>query len=123
MNAFDRAIAAHAAAIQRVAGYEVVIKRGPRESDPITGVLSSSVHEVFDETEQIATKVKFSDWLFTRSELVLDDKALTPLPGDLIVATIRSVERTFKVVPIEKRPCFEPHDASGLMAVVHTIEL
>lgn len=123
MNAFDRAIAAHSAALQRVAGYPVVIKRGPRTSESITGVLSSSTHEVFDEAEQIPTKVKFSDWLFTKSELILAGKTLTPLPGDLIVATIRTVERTFKVVPIEKRPCVEPHDHSGLMVVVHTVEL
>lgn len=123
MNAFDRAIAAHSAALQRVAGYDVVIKRGVRSTETIVGVLSSSTHEVFDEAEQIATKVKFSDWLFTKSELVLNGKALTPLPGDLIVTTIREVERTFRVVPIERRPCFEPHDHSGLMVVVHTIEI
>jgi len=123
VNAFDRAIAGHSAAIQRVAGYSVVIKRGPRESEPITGVLNHSTHEVFDEANQIPTKVKFSDWLFTKSELILAGKSITPLPGDLIVVTIRSVERTFKVVPIDKRPCVEPHDQSGLMVVVHTIEL
>lgn len=123
MNAFDRAIAAHSAALQRVAGYDVVIRRGPRESEEIKGVLSSSTHEVYDEKDQIPTKVKFSDWLFTRSELLIGGTAITPLPGDLIVATIREVERTFKVVPIDKRPCVEPHDHSGLMVVVHTVEL
>lgn len=123
MNLFDHAIAAHAATIKRAVGYDVVIKRGPRESEVIKGVLTSSTHQVFDEKEGIPTKAKFSDWLFTKSDLAMDGQPVALLPGDLITATIRAVERRFKVVPIDKRPCVEPHDHSGLMVVVHSIEL
>lgn len=123
MNLFDNAIAAHAATLNRVVGYPVVFKRGVRETESIKGVLTSSTHVVYDAQDGIPTKAKFSDWLLTKSDLVMDDQPITPVPGDLIVATIRETERTFKVVPIDKRPCVEPHDASGLMVTVHTIEI
>lgn len=122
MNAQDRAIAAHAKSLQQHSGYEVIIVRGPRRSEEIRAVLSSSTHNVYDEMTGIPTKVQFSDWLFTKSEVIVAGKAFEFLAGDIITATILGVSRTFEVMPIAKRPCVEPHDASGLMIVVHTQE-
>jgi hypothetical protein len=122
MNAQDRAIAAHAKSLQQHSGYDVVIIRGPRKSSAIRAVLSSSVHNVYDEITGIPTKIQSSDWIFTKSEVIVGGKAIELLAGDIITATILGVSRTFEVFPIAKRPCVEPHDASGLMIVVHTQE-
>lgn len=106
--------------VQSADGSPVVIRRGASDSGSITATLSVTQHEVWDADNGIPTKRFFSDWVFTKSEIVLDGSAIDLRPGDLILAG----SRQFEVTPIDdKRPCVEPHDAAGVMVVVHSQEV
>jgi hypothetical protein len=76
-------------------------------------------YEVLDE-DGIPMRVLSHDWTFVASDLVLNGQPIEPRPGDRIVEIVDGEEFPFEVMPIEKKPCFEPLDVSGRLILVHT---
>lgn len=119
MNMIARAAAALARSVQRAGGVVVEIRRGGHVISPITATLTVVDHQVADESTGVPTLLKSSDWVFIASELLLGGKPFTFRAGD----TITWGTRVFEVQPIPGRKAYEPHDAAGLIVVVHSKEL
>lgn len=125
MNWLDQNVGWLAGQLQGSAGTPVVIVRGDLQSEPITGSLTVVDVSVWDADTGIPTKVKVSDWLFTAGDLILDGSAYQAKAGDYFKTVEENEEdvRTFEVSPVDKKSVSEPHDAKGLMVVIHTKEI
>ena len=101
--------------LQDEAGRSVVYLQG--ETERIVGT-ATPVDETYiiHNDEGPPTEIQGVDWLITASLL----EGLTPRAGDEIQETIGSVEHTYQVLPMDKRPCCEWHDNAGTILVVHT---
>ena len=119
-TAVARAVAGMAQSLERLAGCEGVYARGTTESEPILGVPVQHEYEVNDDETNLPIKVVFYDWIFTAADLVLGGNSITPRSGDRWTSTIEGELETYEVLPIDKRPCFERQDTSGILLVVHT---
>ncbi|WP_254512858.1 hypothetical protein [Anatilimnocola floriformis] len=119
MNSIDLAVGALAATLRLAAGTSLVIRRGGERSEPIIGTLTVTSYDVLDEETNLPLRVNSSDWVIEKSLIVVGGKSIELRPGDELLAG----SRRFEVFPIPKRPCVEPHDASGLMVVVHSKEI
>jgi hypothetical protein len=108
------------AQLQAAAGRSIIYHRSSDVSGTISGVCSKVEYEVLDRDEGAMTAVTFDDWLFTASELIVNGTAITPRIGDQITETLNGTTITYEVLPIDKRPCFEFADSSGILLTVHT---
>jgi len=122
-TAVARAALGMAQSLKRLAGLAGVYARGATESDPIIGVPTQHEYEVEDDETGLPTRVISYDWTFAASELVLGGNVITPRSGDRWKPIIEGAEELYEVLPIGKRPCFERHDAAGILLVVHTKKL
>jgi len=122
-TAVARAALGMAQSLKRLVGCEGVYARGASESEPIVGVPTQHEYEVVDDETGLPIKVISYDWTFTAAELVLGGNVITPRSGDRWKPTIEGVQETYEVLPIGKRPCFERHDAAGILLVIHTKKL
>lgn len=120
-NAIERAAAALSGSLQRVAGTEFRIRRGGDTSEPIKGTLTIATYEVADTETLTLIRVRSIDWVIQQSLIVIEGKSIELRPGDEFEATAGG--KRYEVMPVGKRPCWEPHDANGVMLVVHTKEI
>jgi hypothetical protein len=105
--------------LQDEAGRSVVYLQGIATVS-ITATAADKIHTVYNE-DGIPTKVQFSDWIISTSEMSL---LAEPRPGDRIIETLGGVEYIYEVQPIDdKRPCFEWHDTGHTMFRIHTIRV
>jgi hypothetical protein len=119
-NAIERAAAALAGSLQRVAGTELRIRRGGETSLPIKGTLTIATHEVLDADSLCMIRVRSIDWVIQSSLIAIEGKSIELRPGDEFETTDG---KRYEVMPVGKRPCCEPHDAYGTMVIVHTKEI
>lgn len=129
MTMLSRAVAAHAAALERAAAIDVLILRGARTSLAIKAVPATSQHTVFgggdDERRPIGIKIKSFDWIFIVTKLTTACAAFPGFCGLEFgdVVQRQSDGKKFVVRPVETgRPITEPHDAHGVMIVAHSQE-
>jgi len=66
----------------------------------------------------ISETIVSRDYLITNADL-----GATPESGHRIVETIDGTDRTFEVMPLDKRPCWQPADPDGRQIVIHTKEV
>lgn len=66
------------------------------------------------------TLVKSFDYTITAADLVLNGSLIEPRQGDQIIETIAGAVRTFEVVMLGNKPCFEWQDTAGILLLVHT---
>jgi hypothetical protein len=82
----------------------------------VTATHALTEHEVIDR-EGFPTKARFHDWTFTAADLLIFSEQIEPRPGDRIEVS----STAYEVLPLDdKRPCWEPLDADGILIVVHT---
>jgi len=117
-NMLTRGVEAHAKALKRAAGVDVVVRREGRVTATIKAVPATSTHTVDDADTGIPTKIKTIDWIFTAADLVFSGVLCRLQTGDQI--TRASDGATFTVAPIAGRPCTEPHDQFATMIIAHT---
>ena len=123
MNHLVSAVECLAASIMSLASVSGTYTSISGESAETSGSVVLRDYEVFDDDGAL-TQVTSSDWLFRASDLT---GLLPPKPGDVWAVTDDTVSQdhpdysaTYEAMLLGKRPCFEPHDASGVLIVVHT---
>jgi hypothetical protein len=84
----------------------------------LSGLVAVPMDEEYEvmADDGVMTKVQVNDWIIKRSVLA----NISPQPGDRISFFRDDVEQVYEVQAIGNRPCCEPHDNAGVMAVVHT---
>lgn len=102
-----------------VAGRTVRYVRRGRSIANLQCSVAMQDYEVLQEDGSL-TLVKSFDYTITAALLVLEGETIEPREGDLIVETIAGAERTFEVVTIGNKPCFEWQDTAGILLLVHT---
>lgn len=113
-NLMQRGASWLGARMKTAAGRSVVIRQGGKA--PVTGItatISLNDYEVVDEHE-IKTVVHAHDWTF----VVADLGTFQFRSGDEIEDV--DTEEKYEAMPIDKRPCAERLDSSGILLVVHT---
>lgn len=83
----------------------------------IRGTLVTRDYEILDD-DGVLTQLKSADWLFQTADLV---GIMPPQPGDeWVVTDFQSGEpATYHAMLLGKRPCFEAHDSTEILTVVH----
>ena len=119
MNALERVVAGAARTLKGIGGTSIVYVRRAFRSEPITAIRTVAEYRVLDAKTGMPIRVKYIDWLFLANDIVLDGQVSKPQPGDEIEAG----SLKYSATPIEKRPCFEPHDAGGQMIIIHTTQI
>jgi hypothetical protein len=124
MSALTDAIGCLAASLQTLAGETGLYSRDPTglPNVQITGTPVINEYDVIDDETMLPTKVLSYDWIFSAADLVLPGIVglITPRPGDRWKPTINGQQETYEVMPLSKRPCYERHDTSGVLLLVHT---
>ncbi len=116
MTRMQNAIARLSNRLQQSDGRAVVYQQGASLTiENITAVPTDEVYKVFDGNG-VMTQVQSVDWIFKASSL----SSITPKPGDRIAETINGTEYLYDVFPIGDLPCYEWHDNSREMLVLHT---
>jgi hypothetical protein len=111
-NLMQRAASFLGEKLKDAAGIAVTLVQGATELE-ITGTVTLNTYDVFDVAEGHPTTFLAHDWTFTAADL----EGLTVRDG----ATITDAdENVYEALPLDKRPCFERLDSSGLLVVVHT---
>lgn len=125
MNLLANAVNTLAATLTGAAAYSGDYQRYGGGSARIRASLVVRDYEVQDE-EGLVTQVRSYDWLFRVEDI---KSFMPPIPGDrwnvrdyqLIGEQDEDLEEVpFEAMNIGTRPCFEPHDAQGIMVIVHT---
>lgn len=119
MSALSDATRLLATTLQQVAGESVSYVRGATTLTGLIATPDAQTYEVQDANGFMVTVQSF-DWLFTATDLVIDDTRFEPRSGDQIVATLNGVLQTFEVMPVGTRPPAEAADADGIMVVAHS---
>lgn len=119
-NLLQNAAAWLGSKLQTAGGRLITYQRAGTSSGTISGVCSKVEYDVLDQNEGVITTVAFDDWMFTASELKISGTVITPRIGDQISETLNGNTITYEVLPIDKRPCFEFADSSGILLTVHT---
>lgn len=116
MTRMQLAIARLASRLQQVDGRAVVYQRGATLTiENITAVPTEEIYKVMSG-DGMMTQIQSIDWIFSASALA----TITPKPGDRIAETINGTEYLYDVFPIGDLPCYEWHDSSREMLVLHT---
>ena len=125
MSAFDDDFAEIESMFAEVFGVTVAyVAGGETIIAGLTAQVALNQHQVFDEDDVVRT-VRSRDYLVAKADLV-DDEAgepVTPIIGHKFREVIDGETRTFEVMPIADRPCWEPADAAGRQIVIHTKEV
>jgi len=123
VNLLASAIQGMASTLARAAGYPGTYDRYSGGSVDARGIVVERDYEVIDD-EGIVTLVKSFDWIFRTEELA---RLLPPKPRDrfrpdsygLPEREGQDLQECYEAMTIGKKPCYEPHDAHGVMVVVH----
>jgi hypothetical protein len=125
VTAVAKAVKGLAATLNRVAGLWGSYSRVGGGTHTIRGVLTVRDYEVVDD-QGIVTLTKSHDWLFRACDL---GNSMPPETGDrwkvntgqnyLSNGEQDDFELPYQAMEIGNRPCYEPHDAQGIMVVVH----
>jgi hypothetical protein len=110
-QAFDRL----ASRLQDRDGRSVRYQQGSIIIDGKKAVPTDETYKVQD-SDGFYTNIQSTDWIWTTADL----SDLKPRPGDRISFHRDGIEHVYEVFPIEKLPCAEWHDNSGVMTVIHT---
>lgn len=94
----------------------VTLGRNANETSGVAAIVSTRNYEVVDE-EGLLTFVESMDFDFPATSYVIGGSQVDPRPGDRVV-TADGVSH--QVLPVGRRPCFEPVGQSGLVIRVHT---
>lgn len=97
-----------------VAGTSVTYRRADQQISA-TATHALAEHDIAD-SEGFPVKLRTHDWTFTAAELLVFGEQIEPRPGDRIEAG----GVAYDVLPLDdKKPCWEPLDADGILIVVH----
>ena len=107
--------------LKDTAGRSMTYRRGSN-TVAITGVAKKIEYELMDDSG-VLTSFIATDIDFVAEDLVIGGAEIAPRAGDTITETLRSVARTYEVLPIGSKKCWEPKDDSRLTITVHTKEI
>lgn len=101
--------------LNTVAGREIEYSQNGETAIEITAPMAMQAYEV-RKGDGSFDSVVFCDWTITATDL----GDLEPVSGDLITETVGGQTITYEVMPIDKRPCAEWLDTSGILLTVHS---
>lgn len=104
--------------------HEVVYRRGAGEEAAeitVLATVSSSRTERFDERGSIV--VRYRDFCIAAADLVIDEVAIEPREGDVIIETNGEVAERFEVVKAGTDPCFRREGLQNESIRVHTVKV
>ena len=106
-----------AATLQKMASVAGSYSRVSGSTAEIRGTLVTRDYEILDD-DGVLTLLKSSDWLFQTADL---EGLMPPQPGDQwVVDDFQSGQpATYHAMLLGKRPCFEAHDSTEVLTVVH----
>jgi hypothetical protein len=114
-----QAVLGLARTLGRMAGHEGQYDRKGVGSLPLRATVTARDYELIDD-DGVVTRVQSHDWLVVADDLI---DLYPPQPGDrFTVEEFRPDQPValFELMPLGKRPCFEPHDSQGETVVLHT---
>jgi len=119
MTLFDDDFAAADAVLAEVFGETVAYHRGASSNTDVTAECTLLDRDVLD-SEGFETSLRQFDFTIAASELTIDGAAIVPRQGDRIIRTIGGVEHVFVVQRDGGRECYDWHDPSKSVYVIHT---
>lgn len=114
-NSFANAAASAFATIRGVAGHEVTYQQGEITLEEITAVPGQQPAQ-FTEVESLGTNSRWRDYLIQASDLVHEETALEPTPGDRIT----DGGDIYEVQDIPGEPCWRWSDPHRQTFRIHT---
>ena len=125
MNQLVSAVKSLAASIQSLASYYGTYSSISGSSWQMRGTVIEREYEVLDDDGSLTT-VKSTDWLFLNSDLRDGGQGATPQPGDTWEPDDYAIDQdspdyqaTYEAMLLGNKPCFQPHDDSGVLTIVH----
>ena len=70
--------------------------------------------------DQIGIADRMRDFLFSKSDLMVEGDPFKPTPGDVVRETIDDIEVAYEVANLESDPCWAYDDQLNLRIRVHT---
>lgn len=117
MVQLSNAVNALAATLQKLASVAGSYSRVNGSTAEIRGTLVTRDYEIIDD-DGVLTMLKSADWLFQTGDL---EGLMPPQPGDeWVVDDFQSGQpATYHAMLLGKRPCFDAHDSTEVLTVVH----